>query len=292
MKRLLIAGTLALALITPAVVIAQSQPTPDEAMEEIAAIVIAAGYALPTTTTAPPTTTTAPTTTTTAPTTTTAAPTTTTVAPTTTAPTTTTTLPPPPVRGDGPRFTIILSQENATGPNPSLWNADYFRTLPYTSNTGWTDGDRSGYRCAYMFLVQGSNIVGRVTFIRVEAPAGSSGYGIVNDSGMDEGVRFYDGTLAPANGPNELGDCPQSDIPYETFNGPTQLPTVIYETTSGSILEVRNYKTTVTGPGVTFRQVESTDQLVTVVGYKNGLPMIVVYYESMSPSVVMISDFN
>lgn len=233
-----------------------------------------------TTTTRPPTTTTTrPTTTTTtrppATTTTTIAPTTTTTVP----PTTTTTFGTP----TGDSFTTLLrgGEDDATR---FWWDAAYFRNLP--SGAHWVDGDRSGYRCFYAFLQYNGQIVGRVTFIRIPGAE----YAVVNDSGMEEGVRYYDGTLAPANAPRELGDCPFTDIEYATYTGPDERPTVSY-VMGGQTLEVRNYKTTVVGgPYIKFQQVEASATRVGVVAYFNNNPAIVVYYDSMVPGVVMNTD--
>jgi hypothetical protein len=182
----------------------------------------------------------------------------------------------------------MLSGINESGPNTWWWDANYFRGLPYAPSTGWTDGDRSGYRCFYAFLMNENQVVGRVTFTRV--PAASS-YAMVNDKYMQEGVRYYDGTLAGAGAPNELGECPEPMADYTPFAGPGQKPTVTY-TLNGQLLEVRNYKTLATNTGITFQQVTSTDDQVTVVAYYNGLPAIVVYYESMVPGLVMNSDLG
>ena len=241
-----------------------------------------------TTTVAPPSTTTTrqqnPTTTTTfLPTTTTRGPgTTTTAAPATT--TTTTPLPAP----DGDYFVTLLAGINESGANDSWWNAPYYRNLPYAPNTGWTDGDRGGYRCFYAFLLNEGQVVGRVTFTRIPE-AGS--YASISDKYMVEGERYYNGAVAPANAPKELGECPEPMTAYAPATGTDQRPTITY-TMGGTLLEVRNYKKTVVFPGITFRQVESTDSRVTVVDYKDNLPAIVIYYESMVPGLVMNSDLG
>ena len=243
----------------------------------------------PTSTTAPPTTTTTrrpnPTTTTTilATTTTRGQVTTTTAAPATT--TTGGPLPTP----SGEHFITMLSGVNESAPNTWWWDAYYFRSLPFASSTGWTDGDRSGYRCFYSFLMNQGQVVGRVTFTRVEDAAG---YASVNDKYMLEGQRYYDGTVAPPGAGKELGECPAPVQDYTPFTGPGQKPTITYSTTGGQLLEVRNYKPLVTGAGITFQQIESTDQRVTVVAYFNNLPVIVVYYDSMVSTVVMNSDLG
>lgn len=239
-----------------------------------------------TATTAPPTTTTRPQSTTT---TVTSPPNTTTTV--TLPPSTTTTVTLPTVAPSGDVFTTLL-RGNGDGVNKETnfwWDADYFRNLPYTASTGWTDGDRSGYKCFYAFLEYQGAIVGRVTFTRVEEAAS---YASIGDEHMKEGARYYDGTPAGPNDSRELGDCPPPTQAYAASNGVDERPTVTYNLTSGAVLEIRNYKKTVALNGITFQQVESTDQRVTIVAYKDNLPAIVVYYESMVPGVVMNSDLG
>ena len=213
-------------------------------------------------------------------------------APPTSVPPTTTHQPPPttvPPRAipNAGSFEVWLRGNTGTGPDIFWWNAPYLRQLSYGLNTGWTDGDRAGYRCLYAFLALDDQIVGRVTFMRVE---GASTYASVKDENMKEGVRYYDGTPAPDGISIELGDCPYPDVAYLPYTGPDQRPTVVYSTTSGQTLEVRNYKPVVVGEGITFQQTGSNSSRVTVVAYDHGNPVIVVYYESMSPNVVMVSD--
>lgn len=181
----------------------------------------------------------------------------------------------------------MLRGVTENGPNRFWWDAKYMRSLPYGLVTSWTDGDRAGYRCLYGFLTLDGVPVGRVTFMRVE---GAADYGMVNDSKMEEGARYYDGTLAPSGAPQELGQCPEPDVAYQPYTGPDQRPTITYSTPSGQLLEVRNYKTLYAGPGITFQQTESSSGQITVVAYEFGNPVIVVYYESISSNVVMGSD--
>lgn len=182
-----------------------------------------------------------------------------------------------PVGASNHQFDIMVKTDGATA-----WIADYQRTLP--SGAGWTDGDRVGYRCAYAFLMNGGQVVGRVTFSRVSEAAA---YVRINDEHMVEGARHYDGTVASGE-VSQLNECPAPTQSYTSFSG-DQRPVITYET-GCAVLETRNYANLVPGAGVTFQQVESTDDRVTVVAYKNGLPIVVIYYDSMSPSVVMNSN--
>lgn len=176
-------------------------------------------------------------------------------------------------------FQIILSADGV-----EMWRADYDRTLDV--RTGWTDGDRQGYRCAYMFLLHRGRVAGRVTFTQVRDAAA---YSVVNDKFMVEGMRFFDGTVDPT--PNQHDDCPAPDQEYESYTGPDQRPVVTYSGPRG-VLETRSYPDIVAGAGVIFRQVESTSRRVTVVAYKNGLPVIVVYYDALDPRVSVNSTIG
>lgn len=189
---------------------------------------------------------------------------------------------------EGDHFTTLLTGITEAGTNEQWWDAPYFRSLPFASSTGWTDGDRGGYRCFYAFLLNQGQVVGRVTFTRV--PEADS-YAFINDRYMEEGVRYYNGSLAPADAPRELGECPSPSTAYQPATGSDQRPTITY-TLGQTLLEVRNYKNTVVGAGITFRQVESTDSRITVVAYKDNLPAIVIYYDSMVPGLVMDSDLG
>lgn len=276
--------------------VAQQPRTDREALEAIAAILVEQGIVLPTTTTAPSTTTTtaAPTTTTTA------APTTTTTA----APTTTTTAPltdPAPPSGD--KFTILLrGLDNPNTPqvesNRFWWDADYYRNL--NSGAGWLDGDRLAYNCAYMFLEDESgDVVGRVTFVRIQ-------YALVNDRFMVEGQRLFDGTFVGTGGqlyhPSFCADILADE--YTFANVPDERPIVRY--VGNEVLEVRNYRNTVVGEGLTFDQVAVVTEpftitdpdgdvstvysRVTVLARENGNAVVAVYYDSLDPSVVITSD--
>lgn len=184
-------------------------------------------------------------------------------------------------------FEVWLRGGSDNAPDRFWWNAIYLRQLALGLDTGWTDGDRSGYKCLYAFLTLDEQIVGRVTFTRVPEAAS---YAVVKDENMVEGERYYDGTLAPADASIELGDCPPPSEGYTPHTGPDQRPTILYSLTSGATLEIRNYKPLVVGDGITFQQTSATSGRITVVAYEWGNPAIVVYYDSMSPNVVMSSD--
>lgn len=171
------------------------------------------------------------------------------------------------------------------------WDAPYLRTLPFTPETGWTDGDRVAYRCGYGFLQHKGRIVGRVTFTRIREAAS---YAALNDRYMLDAVRYYDGTLNTNPDLHQLNDCPE---PSEAYAPTTvsERPNVTYTLvdrrgTPISLLELRSYTNTDAGPDVTFETTLVTPQRVTVVASAKGIPFMVVYYDSLSPKVVMGSD--
>lgn len=300
-RKSLAASVLALALTAGAVVNAQSDSvTVDRAQVEewqVQAQALADSLsdalvtttAPPTTTTEAPTTTEPPTTTTTEPPTTTQPPTTTTQPPptTTTLPPTTTTTQPLPIPS-GEKFFTLIRLMGGTSPE-FLWDAPYFRNLPYEPNTGWTDGDRHRYICMYAHLLLDGNVVGRVTFTNV--PDANS-YIQINDKFMVEGERYYDGRVAAPDAPVELHDCPPPDLAYEEYTGPDQRPTVVYFHRTLGALEFRNYKPLITSDKIKFQVLSVTPNRVTVVAYLDNLPIVAIYYDSLSPDVIMESDLG
>ena len=184
-----------------------------------------------------------------------------------------------PARAADDHFEIRVTADNVVS-----WTADYLRDLP--SGAGWTDGDRVGYKCAYAFLMNNGVPVGRVTFTRVVAAAS---YVKINDYQMVEGARHYDGTPANLGGGPQLNECPAPSQTYTAYAGPDQRPTITYEAGGCTVLETRSYPNIVAGTGIKFQQVESSDSRVTVVAYKNNLPIVVVYYDALG-STVMNSD--
>lgn len=174
--------------------------------------------------------------------------------------------------GDADHFDTVLTHE---GFAERFWIAPYKRTL--SPGVGWADGDRDGYRCMYGFLMRNGVPVGRFTFIRIP---GAATYAAVKDNGMVEGSRFYDGTVAPADAPKELQDCPQTSESYELFTGDDR-PTIRFRQGSSKVLETRDYKLTEVLPGVTFQQFSRTNKRIVVVAYFDELPIYGIYYDIM-----------
>ena len=172
--------------------------------------------------------------------------------------------------GDPDRYDIVLTHE---GFGERFWVAPYERTLSH--GVGWTDGDRDGYRCAYGHLLRNGVPIGRFTFVAIP---GAATYASVKDRYMVEGSRYYDGTVAAADAPKELNDCPQTSQSYEPFTGDKR-PTIRFRQGSSVTLETRDYKTTEALPGVTFQQVSRTNKQIVVVAYYQTLPIYAVYYD-------------
>ncbi len=216
----------------------------------------------------------------------------------------------PPLTGPTGKFDILVRG----GDNPATrqwWDAPYVRDLyavgiSQVPGVGWTDGDRAGYKCAYMFLYQNGNeddIIGRVTFTRI------GGYAQINDQYMAEFVRAYDG----GRDYTSQAECPGSDIAYEPWSGSDYRPQIFY-TKGGQLLENRSYTNTsgdaiaagalkfgeyerITTPFTDTGGIGTCDDYctvygrVTVVAYfddGNGFyPAVAIYYDSLSPDVLL-----
>ena len=170
-----------------------------------------------------------------------------------------------------------------TGQN--WWKAPYIgQWLPYTPNAQWLNGDRVAYQCAYGFLEHEGEIVGRFAFDRVPGVT----YGRVNDRYMEEGERYWDGTLAAPDAPPQLNDCkPNSGFTYEEWDGPDERPRVVFWSATGDVLDIRDYRNTATST-VKFRLFDVSPTRVTVVAYElaTNLPVVVVYYDALGTGTV------
>lgn len=186
----------------------------------------------------------------------------------------------------------------AKDPERGYWRAPYLYVVPYAPNTGWLAGDRVGYGCAYGFLQHEGEIVGRFTFRKIE----SATYVVVNDTYMDEGARYYDGSPTPP-GTVQVPDfeCPRTTESYETTNAPDERPVIVYWS-GGQALELRDYRTIVPGEGVTFEVIDvitqpfevtsaasgthTVNSRITVLARENGVPVVVIYYDGLGSGQV------
>lgn len=198
-------------------------------------------------------------------------------------------------------FTIML---NANNPSRALWRAYYFYDTFYADNTGWLPGDRVAYSCAYMFLQHNGEIVGRVTFRAIPPPPHTDSYIVVNDKFMNEGERYYEGSPTPPGTVQvPKGDCPFVTQSYATELVPDERPKIVYWQ-GNNALEVRDYAGIVPfSPGVTFDvtevitepfqitspvtgQTHTVNQRISVLERENGVPGVIVYYDSLGSGEV------
>jgi len=184
-------------------------------------------------------------------------------------------------RAEHTEFFAIVVRANSD----SVGNFDYRYNLP--SGAGWLDGDRVAYRCAFMFLQSGGELVFRVTFTRIAE------YAVINDTYMHEGVRNFDGSPNPSGGQTDF--CPEPAEAYVPLEGdPGPLPVItIADISTGLPLEIRNYANVEeVGPGVQFKIQSATPDRVTVLLYQDGLPVTAVYYDRLSDAVSLTSNFT
>jgi hypothetical protein len=189
---------------------------------------------------------------------------------------------------------FIIANDRKVGAFP------YDTTLTnFDPDAGWLEGDRVAYRCAYTFLQNDGEIVARVTFTR---PDQAAAYTVLNDRYMHEGERHYDGFRA---GVQQVPDdqCPRPTEPYEALGGNPPIPRIEFSTPGGQTLEVRDYRRVATraegtwccgevaDPGHDFAITSATPKRVTVTMYQDRLPVMVVYYDRLSPNVRLTSNF-
>lgn len=200
-------------------------------------------------------------------------------------------------------FYIMVKKTSTGGPN--YWTAPYLYATPYVPDTGWTPGDRVAYACAYAFLEHDGELVGRVTFQRLQA---ASAYAFVVDKFMNESERYWDGSLTPDPNATGYSDCPAPSQSYTTVTVPDERPKVVYwsgatAASAAEALEIRDYAGIVTGvAGTTFDLVEvihepftvtaptsgvqTVNSRVTVLAREAGVPFAVVYYDGIGTGQV------
>lgn len=310
MKRKIIAVGVALAVLTGATVavagpIVGPSDIPASAQCELAEDL--GVWVCTTTSTSPTTTTLPPTTTTTQP------PTTTTTAP----PTTTTTVVsekpetipmPSEVKGTGDGYDFRVDELDASGhpiPSSEWWRAPYFFDLPYADGFGWAAGDRVAYCLSFGFLVEGGtvthmnpdrtydwDIVGEDAiygrFAVRNTVLGSDAYLRINDHGMVEGRRLFDGSPGDQDDNDSAGDCERlvPSIEYTNFTGPGETPMIVFYNPAGEVIEIRDYaKTNLGDVSIKFHAVDAVGGVngrVGVAAYKNDVPGAVVYYDALN----------
>lgn len=241
--------------------------------------------------------------------------------------TTTTTLPPlviPPTQEYQPgaeSFQFSLNcASTATVPCPS--GSNITSTLHYAAHgmpylyegavpgnhdhAWWVAGDREGYRCAYSFMYdqhpnplnslptpREGHFIARATVVRpLEA-----GYGRVNDKYMDEGQRYYDGTVHTGPGAEIIDeDCQKTaldpDFDYANYvpHGPDAIRVGLFKA-DGQIADVRDFThpQVATAPTSHYEYVGTKDGRVTVVYVVDGLGVShVVYYDALADGQIAV----
>ncbi|MGH2651930.1 MAG: hypothetical protein ACRDHK_12065 [Actinomycetota bacterium] len=193
-----------------------------------------------------------------------------------------------------PKFDIIVAARPEGRKQRLVGVFPYLRHLTeYDPDAGWIDGDRIGYRCAYMFLVDDGEIVARVTFNTWRPPVGDRPYGLVNDEFMVEGARFYDGSLTPP-GTEQVPEheCPHLRKAYKPLKGKARPRPVIKfsDAGDGHLLEVRDYRKVKSSPGHRFKIASARPDRVIVIGYQDRAPVVAVYYQRMSDAIRLTSN--
>lgn len=180
-------------------------------------------------------------------------------------------------------FFIITANGRRVGTFP------YDLTLTeFDPDAGWIEGDRVGYRCAYTFLVDGGEIVARVTFTR---PPKARKYVVLNDKYMHEGERHYDGSWAGVRQvPSE--ECPSPTEPYRRLRGrPGPRPVINFvDPADDHLVEVRDYNRLKKNRHNRFRIHSATPDRVAVIAYRDRWPVMVIYYERLSESILLLSN--
>lgn len=197
--------------------------------------------------------------------------------------------------------TPALPGAQGAPPTRLVASAGYTYNLP--SGAEWLDANRIGYRCAFTFLEWEGQKVARVTF-------SAAIYDVrINDKFMHEGILLFSGAPHPNPGSQDDRpfDCP---LPHEEYGPlePGPLPVVKFSD-GPAVLETRDYANVGTSPGHTFRVVSRDTgaacnhtgdrhggiiggalECITVVGYQDGEPVLVVYYDRLSNAIQMTSN--
>lgn len=329
MRRTILISLLSAVVLAGSVAIAVSGDTPpDDALcvevPELETWVC--GYPpIPTTTSTQPTTTTQPPTTTTAP------PTTTTAPPTTTTTSVSGLVIPETLPSNAPgfkeneSFQAIISCGNTddvqceTGLNGglSITSIDYLaHGMPYLypeavegghNHAWWVAGDREGYRCMYGFMYdqhpnpfgntfnppRPGHFIARFSIVR---PA-NQGYGKIIDKYMDEGQRFYDGSLViPSQGAEITSEDCQStalepDFDYDAYvpHGADQIRVGLFRS-DGAISDVRDFTQLQLNVGGHFEFVSLEDgraQIVFILDATNKVSHVF-YYDTMADGRIAV----
>jgi hypothetical protein len=191
---------------------------------------------------------------------------------------------------DSEQFSFTVTTER-NGVVREVGTFGYARTLvtpTLDAPAGWTDGDRIAYRCGFAFLVYRGQLVGRVTFTRID-PADADPYAKINDRYLHERSLDWDGSSY--TGPDDRSSfCPDPEEAYLPLEGDPGPPPVVTFQHGPHTIDVRDFSdpadASEVGPGHQFKIVKVTPDRVAVVAYEDGIPAVAVYYDRLSSEVV------
>ena len=170
----------------------------------------------------------------------------------------------------------------------------------------WVPGDREGYRCAYGFMYDKhpapfglqvdrqpgeGHFIARFSIVR---PTGQ-GYGKVNDRYMEEGQRYYDGTIANEGGMEISEDCQlaalEPGFDYDNYvpHGPDDIRVGLFRA-DGEIADVRDFTdAAVLVPGhFEFVSLENgRAQIVFILGATNKVSHVF-YYDTLNDGRIAV----
>jgi len=194
------------------------------------------------------------------------------------------------------RFDLMIqTDEDGNKAEDTDVSLHYLRALStptLDAPAGWVDGDRWQYKCGYAFLEYRGHIVGRVTAVRM-VPPDRSNYILVNDKFMHEGIRHYaTGALDQNPEPEQMEPGTSCRLegtePYEPLVGDGEFPVVTFQHGPHAI-EVRDFSDgdDVSRLGSTeFKLLSADENRVTIVAFRNRLPIGAIYYDRMADYVI------
>jgi hypothetical protein len=159
-----------------------------------------------------------------------------------------------------------------------------------TATAGWVSGDRCSYGGAYAFLENDGVLIGRVTVARIN-------YAQIDDKYMSEGVRYYNGTVAPPGSPHELNDCPAPEFSYPTHKGSFPAAPVITLHGPSETFDTQSIASP-TGAAMPLRWdwVSTTAHTIALVVYQDTLgdnvqiPLVALYFDALDPSLTFTTN--
>lgn len=165
----------------------------------------------------------------------------------------------------------------------------------------WVPGDRQGYACAYGFMydrhpnpfghpeiVREGHFIARATVVRpLEA-----GYGKVNDVYMEEGERYYDGTISTEGQEITSENCQTEALdPFDYDNyvphGPDQIRIGLL-TVDGEVADIRDFTNVLVGPLGHFEFLSLAGDRASVLFILDGQVSHVIYYDALNDGQLVV----